>query len=98
MSGGLSLRAQGPLPLPPRTPRASLLESDRLLPELQDAVLVVGRPLPVVIHKAHLRERRRARSRRDARERRTAVAELHVEPAGLRREHPIPDRLAGRTL
>src|SRR6266540_1701086 len=67
---------------PPRTPRAAL-ETHRLLPHLDDPVLVVRGPLAVVVHELDLGELRCADRGGDVGARRAAVAELDVEVAGL---------------
>src|SRR6267378_4180789 len=78
---------------------SSLLDAHRGLPELLDAGLVVGRPLPVVVHQADLIERRCAGRGRDVLTDRATVRELHVEVARLLREHPVDERLsAGKVL
>src|SRR5512133_2566114 len=73
--------------------RSRALETHRGLPELDDALLVVGRPLAVVVHELHVRELRRAGRRCDIGARRAAVAELHVEIAGLLGDGPVHQRL-----
>src|SRR5581483_5837741 len=69
------------------------LDAHRGLPQLQDAVLVVGGPLAVVVHELHVAELRRARRGRHVGARRTAVAELHVEVAGLLGQRPVHEGL-----